>query len=304
MATLRSVSSRRLLLAGTVCLLSACGGTEQPQTFTAQTQQELEQLMPLLRPGDLLKHRSLSVLIPPEGEGLHAEALFADGHSEELIVRTETGGKVALVHDLPSAPTRNAQAALDACADGAYNVKGHKWNQALRWTFNASSTPAELTAAEAETALRAAASNITSGNNDCGLAGATSAKHEYLGRAARADSPCGSPGDGFNVVAFGETSEGALAVTCNRISGDSVTESDIRINKVNFKWTTQAEAAGCSKQYGLAAVMTHEFGHAFGLGHVTEAEHAALTMSTAIGACNGAAATLGLGDVRAMKSLY
>ncbi|WP_434384987.1 matrixin family metalloprotease [Melittangium boletus] len=293
----------RLLLAGAVSLLSACGQSEEPQTFTAQSEQELEQLMPMLRPGDLLRRGDLSVQVPPAGEGRYVEVLYADGHSEELILQTETGGKVALVHGIPSAPSRSAQA-VGACADGAYTLSGPKWTQPLRWTFNAGTTPPELTVDAAEAALRAAASNITTGNNDCGLAGATSARHEYQGRAARTANSCDGQGDGLNAVGFGDIPSGALAVTCSRFSNGAMVESDIRINKAAFKWTTQADAAGCSNRFGLTAVMTHEFGHAFGLGHVSEADHAALTMSTAIGPCDASASTLGLGDVRAMQALY
>ena len=62
--------------------------------------------------------------------------------------------------------------------------------------------------------------------------------------------------------------------------------------------------SGCSNRYGVEAVATHEFGHVFGLGHVSETNHPTLTMSTAAGACSNAPYSLGLGDVRALRSLY
>jgi hypothetical protein len=47
---------------------------------------------------------------------------------------------------------------------------------------------------------------------------------------------------------------------------------DTRINKVDFTWTTDANSANCSNRYGLEAIMTHERGHTFDLGHVASGQ--------------------------------
>jgi predicted Zn-dependent protease len=60
----------------------------------------------------------------------------------------------------------------------------------------------------------------------------------------------------------------------------------------------------CSSRFSVEAVATHEFGHAFGLGHVSETYHPSLTMSSVIRACQGSESTLGLGDVRGLNALY
>jgi hypothetical protein len=45
----------------------------------------------------------------------------------------------------------------------------------------------------------------------------------------------------------------------------------------------------------------HELGHVFGLNHVSELEHGALTMAPKIMSCQSSEVTLGLGDVKGLK---
>ena len=295
----------KLFLAGTLSLLSACGNSEERQTFSAETDQELEQVLPLVRPGDVLTRGAITLVVPPEGEGLHMEALYADGRARELTVATGMDGKVALVRSTPSVQAAGYRA-MGACSDGAYNLSGFKWRETYNWYFNAGSTPAELTVSGAEDKLRAAASNITGGQNDCGLTDAINASHNYQGRTSRSVDCGDASRDGVNVVGFGDLGSGVLGVACTRYNPDTNTafESDIRLNKVDFTWTLHSEDPSCSNRFGVEAVATHEFGHVFGLGHVSEADHPYLTMSTAVAPCNASAATLGLGDVRGLRALY
>jgi hypothetical protein len=295
----------KLLLLGALPLLSACG-EESPRTFTAHTQEELARIMPSLRPGDWLQHREVSVLIPAAGEGVYVEALLVDGRSVELQVETATDGRVALVQhpELEASSEPDTHSALAACNEGAYNLLGYKWRNVYHWRFNSGSTPAELTVAEAEEAIRQSTQNITSGFNDCGLTDAIAASHSYEGRTERGADITSAGGcaarDGVNVTGFGDLPRGTLGVTCTWSSGDgSAVESDARINKADYLWTTHAESPSCSGRFGLEAVMTHERGHTFGLGHVNSNT---LTMGPSISACDGSAATLGLGDVRGLRA--
>jgi len=300
-------SLRRLLLLGALPVLSACG-EEPTRTFTADTPEALSRLVPTLRPGDWVRHREVAVRVPAAGEGVYAEALLVDGRTVELQLETAESGRVALIrHDEPQAAAEPlTHHAMGACSEGAYNLLNYRWNNTYRWYFNAGTTPGELTIAEAEQALREATSNITGGRNDCGLTDAIGASHQYEGRTDRSADIDATGGcnarDGVSVTGFGDLPGGTLALTCTWSGASGAVESDARINKVEFSWTTNASSAGCSNRYGLEAVMTHERGHTFGLGHV--ASGSLLTMRPGFGPCDGSGATLGLGDVRGLRQKY
>lgn len=192
------------------------------------------------------------------------------------------------------------------CQDGAYSLIGGRWNKTVHWTFNADSTPAGLTKAAAETAIVKSFNNITHAFNDCGRADRVSAKHSYDGRATRGPniSKFGNckPADGKNAVAFGRLPLGILAVTCTRRLGSFMAEADIKINS-RYSWAATVKT--CHNQELIEPTITHEVGHVFGLGHVGERRHPLLTMSVASdGACNNAASTLGLGDMKGLEALY
>ncbi len=84
-----------------------------------------------------------------------------------------------------------------------------------------------------------------------------------------------------------------------------VSESDIRLDKVDYDWTIYPGASDCDdRYYDIEAVMAHERGHTYGLGHVTVEDHGRLTMSEAMRPCDGQHRTLGLGDVRSLRQKY
>jgi hypothetical protein len=207
---------------------------------------------------------------------------------------------------LPLTASAVVAATKSPCQDGAYSLIGGRWNKTVHWTFNAESTPANMTRAAAEAALVKSFNNITHAFNDCGRADNVSAKHAYDGRAARGpniskQATC-TPADGKNAVAFGRLPLGILAVACTRRVGSFMAEADIKINN-RYSWA--ATVATCHNQELIEPTITHEVGHVYGLGHVGERRHPLLTMSVASdGACNNAASTLGLGDIRGLEALY
>ena len=115
--------------------------------------------------------------------------------------------------------------------------------------------------------------------------------------------------DGVNVVSFGRV-DGRRAVTCTWGYDDGgtfarITSSDTRLNE-DLRWYIDVERGSCYDQFSIEAVMTHEFGHTFGLGDVgPEEDHAWLTMSPELnGKCQNSEASLGRGDVWGVQSLY
>ena len=176
----------------------------------------------------------------------------------------------------------------------------------MDWLFKASTTPANLSRDAARRAIKSGASHITHAFNDCGRADNVSATSRFAGPTSvspniGSNSTCRDP-DGHNVIGFGDLLGSQLGLTCWWFRGTTTVEADMKLNKHDFNWTTTL--AGCTDQYLLQAVTTHEFGHVFGLGHVSEANHGNLTMSTAMFACDSSPSTLGLGDMLGLEARY
>jgi hypothetical protein len=193
------------------------------------------------------------------------------------------------------------------CRDGDYKLNSSRWTTPLRWQFRAFSTPKGMSREAAGAALRRAAANVVNGRNSCRLADTISATEQYMGRTkARTniedDSTCGRP-DGKSVLGFGVLAPTDMAITCWWTLGAHTVEADIKFNKAFYQWVTKVRA-GCVASWSIEAVATHEFGHAFGLDHVSEDLHGNLTMSPLIAPCENAEATLGLGDVRGLRAKY
>lgn len=296
-----------------------------------------------LETGDIVEDLGVGAAVPAPGEGVTAWILYIDG-SEELNVDHTTDGRIIVsdcggeTHDGPedltegpTVPTSAPQvdpgrdlledsnlSSPRACNDGAYNLKSYKWFETMKWRFNASTTPGELSQNGAEQAMIEGTGNITRSRNNCGLEDYVGATHDYLGRTDRrvdfinvhtSDPDCAAEGDGVSVVDFGDLERLAVASHCTyRISDAGVntaTESDVRFNKDDWRWTANPAGTGCLRQLSVEGVMTHERGHTFGLDHVGEKEHGNLTMSERVnGYCQNSEATLGLGDVRGLRARY
>lgn len=192
------------------------------------------------------------------------------------------------------------------CSDSKFNLIGPHWTTSMQWRYKSATTPSYLTTAAVVQTLKRGVTNITQARNDCGRTDKVSATQSYLGTTTRAfgvtkAGTCGTA-DGGNTFGFGSLPAGVLAITCVRSIGSRFVEADIRFTNT-VTWALSS--AGCSGDFMLEAVTTHEAGHAFGLDHVSERTHGRLTMSTFIdGACQNSESTLGAGDLAGLESMY
>lgn len=261
----------------------------------------------------------VTVVVPARGMGVVASLTMADGTVRELQVETAPDGTVAVI-SAPDAASDSvdARAVLSepatiaptgsplACSDTAHKVFGSWWHGTVHWSFKSRSRPTYLSAATAEAQLKKAIANITGEHNDCGRSDRVSATSHYDGRTTRgvqigSDASCTGT-DGHNTVAFGDLPGGAVGFTCWWFQGSRTVEADMQLNKHDFRFAVSPSS--CSNAYILQDVTTHEFGHVYGLGHVSQSGHANQTMSTAVYTCDASDETLGLGDMLGLEAHY
>lgn len=281
-----------------------------------------------LRPGDVVHRPDAALVVPAPGDFVTLHALETDG-SRTVSVRTAQDGTVAiadseepiLAPETPDEPPLGR--AIPACDDGAYlrtarswsNWKYVKWKSTFNWWFRASSTPSYMYADNTLAAIQRAVANIVGAHNDCDLPDNVSATQDFLDVTQvtpniSTDGYSCRDGDGTSVVSFGWFDGDRLGLTCIWGKDDGgtygrITSSDTRLNSAKHLWYA-VKPANCSGRWSVEAVMTHAFGHTFGLSNVgPESDHGWLTMSPAInGPCIQPETSLGLGDVRGLLALY
>lgn len=202
-----------------------------------------------------------------------------------------------------------AAASPGPCNDRTFTYigAGARWVSNLGWKFRASSVPAGLNRGDVLAVLKKSFKNVVNARNDCGRADNVSATHSYLGTTSRkpaisAAGSCMSP-DGHNVIGFGSLDGSYAGFTCIWWNGNNqIVEMDMKLDPQQ-PWAMSL--AECNNELMMESLVTHEVGHGYGLGHVGEARHGRLTMSVYIdGLCENQEATLGLGDLLGLESLY
>lgn len=264
--------------------------------------------------GELVGRDGIALAVPPLGESSAAAALgtpeFPGG--AEFIVSHDLDGifvREGPGLEIPQAPTGGPA----ECADSHYGAGvAYKMKLNLNYGFRVSTTPTYEVQSTVESAVRGGLSGLLSHANNCSESRDPAALNlNYTGRTATASNitanGCGVL-DASHVVDFGPLPTNFLALTCSRFNSStgSLLNFDIRMSVSNgYKWDA-TQANGCNGGYDIVGTMTHEFGHVYGISHVSEATHGFQTMSTSINGagCQQAERTLAKGDMLHMIAKY
>ena len=271
--------------------------------------------------GREIEDNGIGTTVPPVGFAIYAES-YGPAGSQELTVTPFSDGTIGLAQvgsesSRDSSQTFGASrlrtSQLGACSDTAYTDRPYTLRDHLRYYFNCRTTPRELAVRSASRTILKAGRNLARSRNDCGLRDHVPAHMIYEGSTHNganisSDGHCTAT-DNQSVIGFGTLPRGSTATTCDiyaiQSGYDRPTESDTRINKARYTWTTHPLRRSCKHRYDLESTVTHERGHTFGLGHVSESQHGSLTMSpTSEGPCQLSERTLGRGDVRGLNNKY
>lgn len=231
----------------------------------------------------------LSIVVPAPGYGVGANALRIGGEAQ-FSLTVESDGKLVVdeliadfsAHPQPAGPISEGQVGgQSACTDYSYTNLYGKESDNRVWYYNNSRVRGGAGSSAAsyyQQQIISGVVDLLAGYNDCGLPRNFAASQTYNGTTSMSGSAVGngtcSGSDGYNIVDWGsiETST-TLAVACtyniNYLIGKEITGGDIKIDP-EWSWLTGAVPSTCTSSYSLLAVMTHEWGHTFGLGHTPE----------------------------------
>jgi hypothetical protein len=264
-------------------------------------------------------HLAAGLRIPPPGFGTGSAELTKRGEYE--LSAANTGGYLRIRWYVPARSRTTAPAADPACNENNYNLEGPFWANEVKptdvWYYNQSTVSrTNLTVSATLADIRQANTNLTQGINNCGFtqgSGTFDVQGAYSGNTSKfaninSAAQCTSNfPDGQNTVSWGtfdSNHSSTLALTCyewhtNANGYPVMTEADTYLG--SNRNIVDSFPANCSNRYDLQSIMTHEWGHAYGLAHETGGVDEVMYPTKF--SCNNRR-HLGSGDYTAMAVLY
>jgi hypothetical protein len=249
-----------------------------------------------------------------------------------LKITVQADGTMDVVEDTAlSEPTLTASTSVVLpveCSQTAYKSWDVKVINYWPWFMGDGDRPPGMTTANVVSAFNGALGRITSSTNDCGLADEVDVSYRYDGATtketdmhldATGETVCGDGSfdgrDGTSTVDFKAIEPSStVASMCHwdypiPFANDDLVEADVRFDYASSSPSTSHaftldSGPTCSGKWDLEGVATHEFGHVYGFGHVSEATYPRMTMSPDVAACEGQLKQLGRGDVLGLRSKY
>lgn len=278
--------------------------------------------------GEIVVSDEASLVIPEPGYTVSVENEYPDGSHDSFTVAVENDGEISYPAEdgRDSMPSEGGYSGSDGervgggeCRQNGYNLLDAKMPLGgYRWKLGDGVRVAGLTTSETRVAITDFLNNITQGFNTCGRSDRIAVAQVYEGETtlesdmivSDGDTSCGN-WDSTSVIDFGNIDRPGsdpLATVCRRTNTavgepNRIIEADIRFNSTDYRWTNTG-VPGCTNQFDLRAVGTHEAGHVFGLGHVNPTNYPDLTMAPATPSCDIHWRTLGLGDLLALEKRY
>lgn len=267
---------------------------------TTSASSQIDPLLPSLTADELLAMAHVDA--PPAGVSLELHIDFPVENPLE-VAGTEFTAITAVVHpdrsvDMQSAITGTSDAGAEAeeCSDNTFLPTGRRWSAEdlpVPWQFRRNSTPDGNSIWRTTRALRRAHKIWPQGVSNCNTNADIDFGYDYKGVTSRTVKY-----DHRNIVEFGRLSGGALAINYTWYSGTRILETDLRLNRFDYKWTNVPGG----RRYQVVNVASHELGHQVGLDDLGS-PHGGLTMYGRISRGETKKTTLGAGDLRGASRL-